>query len=174
MKNTRTLRRLTEGAMIAAIYAVLTFLLWQFSSLQIQVRVSEALCILPLFTPSAVPGLTVGCLIANLLGGNIWDAIFGTLATMLAALTTYAIGKCKGKWVKWLAPLPSVVFNALIIPFVLYFAYGFVTFGETEGMWIVLALNALSVAIGQIIACYGLGLPLYAMLKRIRIFPEKE
>ncbi|MCH5184354.1 MAG: QueT transporter family protein [Oscillospiraceae bacterium] len=175
MKNTRTLRRLTEGAMIAAIYAVLTFLLWQFSSLQIQVRVSEALCILPLFTPSAVPGLTLGCLIANLLGGNnLWDMIFGSLATLLAATVTYCIGKWKGKWVKWIAPLPSVVFNALIIPFVLYFGYGFTSFGDIEGMWIVLGLDALSVAIGQIIACYGLGLPLYAMLKRIRIFPEKE
>lgn len=175
MKNTRTLRRLTEGAMIAAIYAVLTFLLWQFSSLQIQVRVSEALCILPLFTPAAVPGLTLGCLLANLLGGgNLWDILFGSLATLLAALTTYRIRKCERKWVKWLAPLPSVVFNALIIPFVLYFGYGFTTFGDVEGMWIVLALNALSVAIGQIIACYGLGIPLYALIKRTGIFKEKE
>ncbi len=167
-------RRLTEAAMIAAVYAVLTFLLWQFSSLQIQVRVSEALCILPLFTFAAVPGLTVGCLLVNLLMGNIWDAIFGTLATLLAALATYRLGKQNAGWATWLAPLPSVVFNALILPFVLYFGYGFTTFGEAEGMGIVLGLNMLSILIGQCIACYGLGIPLYLLLKRTKLFGTKE
>ncbi len=175
MKHNRALRRLTEGAMIAAVYAVLAFLLWTFSSMQIQVRVSEALCVLPLFTPSAVPGLTIGCLLANLLGGgNLWDVVFGTLATLLASLVTYRLGKCRRKWVKWVAPLPSVLFNALILPFVLYFGYGFTTFGETTEMVAVLALSALSVAVGQFLACYGLGLPLYAVLKRVKFFQETE
>lgn len=169
----KQIRRLTEGAMIAAVYAVLTLVFWQFSSLQVQVRISEALCILPLFTFAAVPGLTVGCLLINLLMGNVWDAVFGTLATLLAATVTYRIGKGSQKWCKWLAPLPSVVFNALVIPLVLYFGYGLTSFGDAEGMWLVLGLNALSVAIGQCIACYGLGMPLYFLLRRTNVFEGK-
>ena len=168
MKN-KQLRSLTEGAMIAAIYGVLTLVFWQFSSMQIQVRVSEALCILPLFTSAAVPGLTIGCFLVNMLMGNIWDAIFGSMATLLAAAVAY---KLKGKSLHWLAPLACVVFNALIVPFVLYFGYGITTFGSTEGMWLVLGLQALSIAIGQVIACYGLGMPLYYLLKRTKLFEK--
>lgn len=168
MKN-KKLRALTEGAMIAAIYGVLTLVFWQFSSMQIQVRVSEALCILPFFTSAAVPGLTIGCFIVNMLMGNIWDAIFGSMATLLAAAVAY---KLKGKGLHLLAPLACVVFNALIVPFVLYFGYGITTFGSTEGMWLVLGLQALSIAIGQVIACYGLGMPLYYLLKRTKLFEE--
>ena len=161
-------RKLTEGAMIAAVYAVLTLVFWQFSSLQIQVRISEALCVLPLFTFAAVPGLTIGCFLINVIMGNIWDAIFGTLATLLASAAAYRIGKNRKH--NWLAPLPSIVFNAVILPFVLYFGYGFTSFGNTDGMWVVLGLNALSIAIGQTIACYGLGMPLYFLLRRTKIF----
>ena len=166
MKNKA--RKLTESAMIAGVYAVLTLVFWQFSSLQVQVRISEALCVLPMFSFSAVPGLTIGCFLINMIMGNVWDAIFGTLATLLASAATYRIGK-NPKY-RWLAPLPSVLFNALIIPFVLYFGYGFVSFGNTTGMLAVLGLNALSIAIGQTIACYGLGMPLYFMIKRTKIF----
>ena len=169
MKKNRV-RKLTEGAMIAAIYAVLTLVFWQFSSMQIQVRLSESLCILPLFTVAAIPGVTIGCFLINILMGNIWDAIFGTLATLLAAILTYYIGKSKFKHKRLLAPMPSVVLNALIIPFVLYFGYGFVSFGNTTAMWAVLGLNAISIAIGQIIACYGIGLPLYHIIRRTKIF----
>ena len=168
MKN-KKLCALTEGAMIAAIYGVLTLVFWQFSSMQIQVRVSEALCILPFFTSAAVPGLTIGCFIVNMLMGNIWDAIFGSMATLLAAAVAY---KLKGKGLHLLAPLACVVFNALIVPFVLYFGYGITTFGSTEGMWLVLGLQALSIAIGQVIACYGLGMPLYYLLKRTKLFEK--
>jgi len=154
--------------MIAAVYAVLTLVFWQFSSMQIQVRISEALCVLPMFSFSAVPGLTIGCFLINMIMGNVWDAIFGTLATLLASAATYRIGKKTGY--RWLAPLPSILFNALIIPFVLYFGYGFISFGDTTGMLTVLGLNALSIAIGQTIACYGLGMPLYFMIKRTKIF----
>ena len=170
MKN-KKLRALTEGAMIAAIYGVLTLVFWQFSSMQIQVRVSEALCVLPLFTSAAVPGLTIGCFLVNILMGNIWDAIFGSMATILAAAGAYKL-KGKKKGFHWLAPLACVVFNALIVPFVLYFGYGITTFGSTSGMWLVLGLQALSIAIGQVIACYGLGMPLYYLLKRTRIFEK--
>lgn len=168
MKN-KKLRSLTEGAMIAAIYGVLTLVFWQFSSMQIQVRLSEALCILPLFTSAAVPGLTVGCFLVNLLMGNIWDAVFGSLATLLAAAAAYGL-KGKKTTLHWLAPLPCVVFNALIVPLVLYFGYGVTSFGNETGMWLVLGLQALSIAIGQVIACYGLGMPLHYLLKRTRLF----
>lgn len=164
------IRPLTEGAMIAAVYAVLTLFFWQFSSMQIQVRISEAMCILPLFTYSAVPGLTAGCFLINLIMGNIWDAFFGAFATFLAALVTYLIGKIGKKWACLVAPLAPVFFNGLIIPFVLYFGYGITTFGETSGMWTVLGLQALSISIGEAIACYGMGIPLYFLIKRTKLF----
>jgi len=170
MKN-KKLRSLTESAMIAAIYGVLTLVFWQFSSMQIQVRVSEALCVLPLFTTAAVPGLTVGCFLVNILMGNIWDAIFGSMATFLAAAVAYRLKEKKAA-LHWFAPLACVVFNALIVPFVLYFGYGVTTFGNEAGMWLVLGLQALSIAIGQVIACYGLGMPLYFLLKRTRLFEK--
>ena len=164
------LRTITESAMIAAVYAVLTLFFWQFSSMQIQVRVSEALCILPMFTYSAVPGLTAGCFLINLLMGNIWDAVFGALATFLAALITYMLGKFGKKWAVLLAPLPPVLLNGLIIPFVLYFGYGITTFGETSGLWAVLGLQGFSIAIGEAIACYGMGLPIYFLIRRAKLF----
>ena len=166
----KQVRKLTEGAMIAAGYAVLTLVFWQFSSMQIQVRLSEALCILPMFTASAIPGLSIGCFLINILMGNIWDAFFGTLATLLSSIATFFIGKSKRKHAKWFAPLPAVIFNALVVPFVLYFGYGFVSFGNTTGMYAVLGFNAISIAIGQLIACYGFGLPLYYFIKRTKIF----
>ena len=164
------LRPLTEGAMIAAIYAVLTLFFWQFSSMQIQVRISEAMCILPLFTYSAVPGLTAGCFLINLIMGNPWDALFGALATFLAALVTYWLGRLGRKWAHIIAPMSSVFFNGLIIPFVLYFAYGITNFGDTTGLWTVLGLQGLSIAIGEAIACYGMGMPLYFLIKRTKLF----
>ena len=159
---------LTQAAIIAALYAVLTLVLWTFSSLGIQVRVSEALCVLPLFTNAAVPGLFIGCAVANLIAGNVIDAIFGGMATLVAAGLTYLIGrKLKGNARLLLAPLPAVVINALVIPFVIYFAYN-----ETEMLgftepWAVLGLLALSLFIGQGIACYGIGIPLTLALQRI-------
>lgn len=177
MKSNKKVLYLAQGAVVAALYASLTVAMWQFSSLQIQVRLSEALCVLPLFTPAAVPGLYVGCVIANLLAGNVWDALFGALATLLAALCTYRIGKYfKGGARLLLAPLPAVVFNAVIVPLVLYFGYGFSTF-ETqsavfEGFWPVYGMTALSVLAGQAIACYGAGIPLYLALKKTGLFQK--
>ena len=160
-------RFLTVAAMIAACYAVLTFLLWEFSSGLVQVRVSEALCVLPLFTPAAVPGLTVGCLLANLFCGNVLDALFGTLATLLAAVCVRFIARLSGKKRVFLAPLPSVVCNAVIIPFVLYFGYGLTAFGGQETTAGVLLAEAVSVALGQAISCFGLGIPLYYLVQKV-------
>lgn len=165
----KEVRYLCHGAIIAALYAVLTLATWSFSSMSIQVRISEAFAVLPLFTPAAVPGLFVGCLIANLLGGGIViDTVFGSLATLVAACLTYLIGKRirgKARWI--LAPLPAVLLNAIVVPFVLYYGYGFTDFMGYDGLVPVLLLNALSVGIGEIISCYGLGIPLYHALDKL-------
>jgi len=113
---------LCYAAIIASMYVALTYLstLLGLSNGVIQCRISEALCILPIFTSAAVPGLAIGCFISNLIAGAVWqDLIFGTLATLLGALGTYFLRK----W-KVLAPWPTVIANTLIIPFVLKFAYG--------------------------------------------------
>lgn len=165
----KQIRFLCQGAIVSAVYALLTLATWTFSSMQIQVRLSEALCVLPLFTPAAIPGLFFGCFLSNILMGNIIDAIFGSLATLLAALCTYFIGKlCKKKLRLFLAPLPAVVFNAIAVPLILYFGYGVVSFGEVTGVLPVLSLTALSVFIGQTISCYGLGLSLTKMLEKLK------
>ena len=115
------------------------------------------MCILPYFTFSAVPGLFIGCLLANLLTGMAaYDVVFGSLATLLAAYLTYAL---RNKVPKYLAPMPSVVVNALVVGWLLTSIYGFeVSFWVAAGY----------VAIGQAIACFALGLPLMSLLERFR------
>ena len=108
----------TQAAMIAAIYVVLTVVFAPFSFGSVQVRIAEALTILPAFTPAAIPGLFVGCLIGNILGGAMLpDIIFGTLATLIGAVFTYILRNQN----KFLAPLPPIVANTVIIPYVLRF-----------------------------------------------------
>ena len=150
---------LTQGALIAALYVVLTYItnLAGMASGAIQVRISEALCILPAFTASAVPGLFIGCLAANLLtGAALWDVVFGSVATLLGALGTRYFGKNK-----FLAPVFPIVSNTVIIPFVLKLAYG------VEQGYIFLAL---SIFIGEVISCGVLGIILYKALEKARIF----
>ncbi len=164
----RHIRFLTHGAIIGAVYAVLTLATWSFSSMQIQLRVAEALTVLPLFTPAAIPGLFIGCLVANLMSGNVIDAIFGSLTTLLAALLTYFIGqKIKGKAKLPLAVLPPILLNAVAVPLILYFGYGFKDFLGFDTMLPVLLLNALSVLIGQFLSCGLLGATLYFSLSTI-------
>ena len=113
MKN-KTSLYIANGAMVAAIYVVLTLLFAPISYGAMQVRISEALCILPMFTSSAIPGLFVGCLLANLLGGAvIWDVIFGSLATLIGAAGSYLLRKNR-----WLVPIPPIAANVVIIPLV--------------------------------------------------------
>ena len=113
---------LVRAGVIAALYVVLTYFsaaLGLSGQNAIQLRLSEALCILPFFTPAAVPGVTVGCLLANILtGAHPMDVLFGTLATLLGAIGTRLLKK----W-RFLAPLPPILANALILPFVLRYAY---------------------------------------------------
>ena len=154
MKKTNV-RSITYAAIIAALYVVLTFVAnsMGLASGAIQVRISEALTILPLFTPAAIPGLFVGCLISNIIaGGVIWDIIFGSIATLLGAIGTYCLRKYK-----WLAPLPAILSNTVIVPLVLVYAYG-----VNEA----LPYLMLTVGIGEFISAGILGMLLYTSLSK--------
>ncbi len=112
---------LTQSAAIAAVYVALTLAFAPISFSAVQIRVSEALCILPYFTPAAIPGLTLGCLLGNILGGAVLpDIVFGTFATFMGALLSYKLRNVS----KWLVCVPPILSNTLIIPFVLRYAYG--------------------------------------------------
>lgn len=161
MKNSKTLF-ITQAAIIAALYVVLTLLAnaLGLANYAIQLRFSEALTILPFFTPAAIPGLFLGCLISNLLTGAIvWDVIFGSLATLLGAVGTYLLRR-----VKWLAPLPPIIANTIIVPLVLYFAY------RIPGS---IPYFVLTVGIGEILSCGVLGMLLLFVLQKYKkyIFP---
>lgn len=152
---------LVQAAMIAAIYVVLTFIANAFglANYAIQVRFSEALTILPYFTPAAIPGLFIGCLLSNILTGcAIPDIVFGSLATLVGAIFTYKLRKFK-----WLAPVPPIVANAIVVPFVLLYAYGI------RPLW----LSFITVTAGEVISCGILGMILLFALEkyRSRLFP---
>ena len=155
MKQTNT-AFLSQAAMIAAVYVVLTYVFAPFSFGEIQVRIAEALTILPVFTPAAVPGLFIGCLIGNILGGAILpDIIFGSIATLLGALFTYQAFKDR----PLLAPIPPIIANTLIVPFVLRFGYG---------VALPIPFMMLTVGIGEILSCGVLGLALYFALRKYK------
>lgn len=143
-----------QAAVIAALYVVLTYVFSAFASGVIQVRVSEALTILPAFTPAAIPGLVIGCLLSNTLTGCVLlDIIFGSVATLIGALGSYALRRHT-----WLVPIPPIVSNMIIVPFVLRFAYG-----ATDAFPFMMA----TVGAGEIISCYLLGMILYGALKKV-------
>ena len=147
---------LSQAAMIAAVYVVLTYVFAPFSFGEIQVRIAEALTILPLFTPAAVPGLFIGCLTGNILGGAILpDIIFGSTATLLGALFTYQLFRDR----PLLAPLPPIIANTLIVPFVLRFGYGIA---------LPIPFMMLTVGIGEVLSCGVLGLALYFALRKYK------
>ncbi len=153
MKKRSTIRSLTLAAMVASLYTALTLVFQPISFQQIQFRISEALTLLPVLFVEAVPGLTIGCLISNMIAGaNMYDVVFGTLATFLAALFTRLLRKND-----WLAALPPVVCNGVIIGLVLTYAYGIPLF------W----LNMLTVSLGQAVVCCGLGVPLVKAFRRM-------
>lgn len=169
---------LCEGAVVAAIYVALTYLAGALGmpSGVIQLRFSEALCILPFFFSSAVPGLWIGCIIANLLTGSvIWDIVFGSLATLIGAVGAYLIGS----WVrhahragknkaallaKLLLPLPTVVANGIIVPFVLQYAYGI---NDPIGFLFI------TVTVGEILSAYVLGLLLLFSLEKKNFLSDR-
>ena len=152
MKN-KSITYLTHAALIAALYVVLTMAsnAVGLASGVIQVRVSEALCILPCFFPAAIPGLFIGCLLSNALaGGVIWDVIFGSAATLIGAVGTRMLRKHR-----FLASLPPILSNMIIVPFVLRYAY------HIEGaLWYFM----LTVGAGEVVSCGILGQILYTAL----------
>ena len=158
MKNNQSGKVLfiAQAAMIAAIYVVLTLIGASFSYGEVQVRISEALTILPAFTPAAIPGVFLGCLISNILGGCILpDIIFGSLATLVGAVFTWMLRNKS----KYLAPLPPIIANVLVVPFVL--KYGYI-------VPLPIPFMRLTVGIGEVISCGVLGLILYTALNRYR------
>ena len=158
MKNNQSSKVLfiAQAAMIAAIYFVLTLIGASFSYGEVQVRISEALTILPAFTPAAIPGVFLGCLISNILGGCILpDIIFGSLATLVGAVFTWMLRNKS----KYLAPLPPIIANVLVVPFVLKYGYM---------VPLPIPFMMLTVGIGEVISCGVLGLILYTALNRYR------
>lgn len=155
MKNKSTMF-LVQAAAIGAIYVVLTLLFAPLSYGEVQVRFSEALTILPYFTPAAIPGLFVGCILSNLLGGAIpVDIIFGSIATLIGAVFTY---KLRGN--KWLAPVPPILANMIIVPFVLYYGYG---------VNLPIPLMMLTVGAGEVISCGVFGMIILTALSKTGI-----
>lgn len=154
-KNNKTVYFLAYGAAIAAIYVVLTMVFAPISFGPVQFRIAEVLCILPFFTPAAVPGLFVGCLLSNLLcGAAPLDVVFGSLATLIGALGSYAVRKNR-----WMVCLPPILANILIIPWVLRYAYG------SEAM---IYFAMVTVGIGEILAIGVLGNVLLSALDRYK------
>ncbi len=166
---------MTQAAVIAAIYVVLTWLAAGFdlASGAVQVRFSEALCVLPFFTPAAIPGVTIGCLLANItIGSALPDVIFGTLATLIGAFGTYLLRKNR-----FLCTLPPVIANAAIIPFVLKFAYGLDGAFDLFGVHIsTIPAFALTVGAGEVISCVVFGSVLLTALIPVKhhIFNNAE
>lgn len=156
-------RYITTSAVIAALYAGLTYLS-AFLGLAygpVQLRFSEALCILPVFSPCAVAGLTVGCFLANLMSYNLIDLIFGTFATLTAALLTYLFRKIKTFNIPLLSFVCPVVVNALIVGAEVAFF-----FTEQNADLLGFVTCALGVALGETVACIGLGIPFYFAVKK--------
>ena len=165
-----TTRELTLAALTAAAYAALTLLFPGPSYGYAQLRIAEALTVLPFLFPAAAPGLLVGCLAANLLSPyGLVDIVCGTAATGLAAVLTM---KCR---YKWLAPLPPVLCNAFIVGAEIAFS---TAGGFNDVFWTAVGPIALSVGLGELAVCYVLGLPLLACLPKIEVFrgmiPERR
>ena len=165
MKNSKALY-LTQAAIVAAMYFVLTWLS-NFAGLAsgaVQLRISEALCVLPYFMPASVPGLFVGCLLSNLsMGSVIFDTLFGSLATLIGA---YLASKIK---LKWLVPLPTVLANTVIVPFVVLFCYT-----EVRSVGVYFTITA-GVFAGEFLSAYVLGMILLlALYKRKDLFQKKR
>ena len=147
----------TRGAAVAALYVLLTFIssLFGLDKGVIQFRLSEMLCILPIFLPEAVPGLFIGCIVANLMtSAVIWDVIFGSTATLIGAIGARLFRKLPKKLI-WLATLPTILSNSIIVPLVLKFAYG-----VTD----LIPFMVLTVGIGEIVTAGILGMLLYFSL----------
>lgn len=154
---------ITQAAIIAALYVVITYIvnLFGLANGAVQLRLSEALTILPVFTPAAIPGIAIGCFLSNILTGcAFYDIVFGSLASLIGAIGTYLLRKFK-----WLAPVPPIAANTLIIPWVLLLVY------QVPGT---LPYHMLTVGIGEVLSCGVCGLILLSVLNRYKnvLFPD--
>lgn len=169
-------QRLVRCAVIAAVYVVLCLVLAPFSYGAIQVRIAEALCLLPVFGAEYIVGVTLGCFLANLFGSTIIDVVFGTLATLLACLVTYRLRNLRIKGLAIPASLPPVLFNAVIVGIEIT-----VFFTDPAAMsaplWVLCLTNGITVGIGELISCTILGVALVKLIESNaalkRIFTEK-
>lgn len=151
-KSVDKVQFLVKASLIAAIYVVLVVLFAPISFSVFQVRIAEALTILPFFTPAAIPGVFIGCLLGNIIGGAvIWDIVFGSLATLIAAFLSYKLRRKS-----WLVPIPPIVMNTVVVGILLQYAYGL------EGGLLFLMGT---VFVGEVIAVYGIGMILLNALK---------
>ena len=171
--NKLSVARLVRCAVIAAVYVVLCLALAPFSYGAVQVRIAEALCLLPVFGAEYIVGVTLGCFLANLLGSTVIDVVFGTLATLLACLVTYKLRDLRVKGLAIPASLPPVVFNMLIVG-----AFEITFFFSDAAPTVALAaFNAVAVGIGEIISCTVVGVALVKLVESNeslkRIFTEK-
>ena len=173
-KGQKHLKYLAECAIIAALYAAATYLSAAFALAYgpIQFRVSEALCILAVFTPAAVPGLTVGCIIGNITSPmGVWDIAFGSAATLLAAVCARALRNVRFKNLPVLSALMPVIFNALIVGAEITFLF---PSGSEEPGLAAFAISALEVGAGELVVCLALGLPLYSALGKTKLFSDRK
>ena len=171
MKSFFTTKRLCRAGVIAALYAALTYAFAPFAFGPLQFRPAEALCILPVFFPEAVPALYIGCMLSNLTSPFfIYDVFIGSLATLLAAISSYMVGRLlKKEPVRFiLCGLFPVLFNAVIIPLIIVFLCG--DNGGYQSVWTAYFAFAGSIALTECLWVYGLGTPLYFSVKR---FTEK-
>lgn len=170
MKRRNRLNYIITAALIAAAYAGLTYLSSVFNLAYgaIQLRLSEVLTILPIFTPAAIPGLTIGCFISNI-GSTIsvLDMVFGTLATLSAAFLTHLLRNVKFKGLPLLAIFPPVIVNALVIGFEIAVFF----MPDASFIW-AFAVSALEVGIGQFIVCYVFGIPFYLAINKYNFFDK--
>jgi uncharacterized membrane protein len=167
MKNNST-KRLCRAGVISALYVVLTYAFSSFAFGPFQVRPAEALCLLPLFLPEAIPALFVGCALSNLLSGyGIYDIVFGSIASLIAGYGTYFIGKfMKNTALKlFFGGLFPVIVNAIIIPFIIVFLCA--DLGGYASFWTAYFVNVAIFLVTQTVWVYGLGVPLYLTIKKI-------
>ncbi len=165
MNRKQRINYIVTGAVIATLYAALTFINYELSYQSAQLRLSEVLTVLPLFTPAAVPGLTVGCLISNFGSFHIVDVFCGTLATFIAAVLTRYLRNVKVKGFPIFAFLPPIIVNTVVIGLelaVLQF--------DSSTFWWGFLISALGVGLGQTIVCLCFGIPVYYVIKKSKIF----
>ncbi len=171
-----SVQRLVRCAVIAAVYVVLCLVLAPFSYGAIQVRIAEALCLLPVFGAEYIIGVTLGCFLANLFGSTIIDVVFGTIATLLACLVTYRLRNVRIKGLAIPASLPPVLFNAVIVGIEITIFFTDYT-AMSAPVWLLCLTNGITVGIGELISCTFLGVALVKLIESNtalkQIFTEK-